>query len=70
MSKVDDGGNAFPGKSGMSLRDYFAAQAMQAIVSNPKELASSANGCGETQAEFSARVSYNIADAMLIKRSE
>jgi hypothetical protein len=38
MKKVDDGGQAFPVGfdssylSGMSLRDYFAAKAMQALI--------------------------------------
>jgi|694.fasta_scaffold03120_17 hypothetical protein len=43
MSKTDDGGTAFPlvvrherdeYSAGMSLRDYFAAKAMQAMVGN------------------------------------
>jgi len=39
--KIDDGGSAFPfgdyqngGEPGMKLRDYFAAAALQGIVSN------------------------------------
>ena len=38
MSEIDDGGGAFPrnveGKyfMGMTLRDYFAAKAMQALI--------------------------------------
>jgi len=43
VSKIDDGGTAFPlvvrherdeYSAGMSLRDYFAAKAMQAMVGN------------------------------------
>ncbi len=43
MSKKDDGGRAFPGMIpengggcplGMTLRDYFAAQIMNGIISN------------------------------------
>lgn len=67
------GGAAFPrpcaenqdeynsAQDGMSLRDYFAAKAMQSIVSttdgNPNEFA-----C--------ARIAYAVADAMLKAREE
>ena len=46
---------------GMTLRDYFAAKAMQAILSNP-----------EFQEEDSqlAMYAYNVADAMLKQRGE
>ncbi|WP_017382751.1 hypothetical protein [Enterobacter hormaechei] len=51
MSKKNDGGYAFPMEAtdatawrdcnqGMTLRDYFAAKAMQSIVSSPKEMES------------------------------
>lgn len=65
---IDDGGPAFPRtgadghtspQSGMSLRDYFAAYAMNGICSSRSH--SDLNG----HAIASARVAYNIADAMI-----
>lgn len=67
---VNTGGPAFPlhnhgaqtlgmHLSGMTLRDYFAAKAMQAILSNPEYI-------GEDAAL--ADQSYNVADAMLKAR--
>lgn len=67
-----DGGSAFPGvihvpegqyfsgvlPSGMTLRDYFAAQAMAALlVAGP-----------EVKAGDQARWAYDMADAMLTER--
>ena len=74
MTTINDGGPAFPfgqisevtGQpvngfydSGMSLRDYFAAKAMQGALANPevKETAGS-------RSEWA----YEIADAMLAQR--
>lgn len=75
MEKVNNGGPAFPredyqsngydkgfeklGQEGMSLRDYFAAKAMQG------ELAS---GDASNHVENIASRSYAIADAMLKAR--
>ncbi|MCK7258052.1 hypothetical protein L8O18_06175 [Enterobacter asburiae] len=75
MDKVNNGGPAFPredyqsngydkgfeklGQEGMSLRDYFAAKAMQG------ELAS---GDASNHVENIASRSYAIADAMLKAR--
>ena len=70
---IDDGGPAFPRtgadghtspQSGMSLRDYFAAYAMNGICSSRSH--SDLNG----HAIASARVAYNIADAMIKARKE
>ena len=74
MSKIETGGPAFPtldyirpdkiatNQGGMTLRDYFAAKAMQAYLSGPD------------RDDFSicswAKVSYNIADAMLEARNQ
>ena len=63
----DDGGPAFPGDpqgnrpeyAGMTLRDYFAAAALQAIVFK--------HGPFEDSGAM-ANWSYNIADAMLAER--
>lgn len=75
MSKVEDGGAAFPAQAtqhfegcvkleahhGMTLRDYFAAKAMQAAATNPT---------GADGFTFSERAAwaYQQADAMLKAR--
>jgi hypothetical protein len=69
MSTINDGGPAFPVGSGdmrdpvgMTLRDYFAATAMQGLF---------AAGGGVTRgAEEWARLAYTMADAMLAARKE
>ncbi len=64
---TNTGGPAFPygtAYSGMTLRDYFAAKAMQAlIIANGP----SPQGGWPTYAE---RTAYTIADAMLKAREE
>jgi hypothetical protein len=47
--------------TGMTLRDYFAAKAMQAILTHPESNP-------ETPAPIFAKVSYVMADAMLKAR--
>jgi len=65
------GGPAFPGlhpskechyqDSGMTLRDYFAAKAMQGLL---------ATGKSDYLDEHVALDAYNLADAMLKQREE
>jgi hypothetical protein len=76
MSEIKDGGPAFPMSahvktpgghetvqiSGMTLRDYFAAQAMNAFVRGEGSLHY------PTVQEGLAKRSYQIADAMLRAR--
>ena len=52
---------AFPNNrsEGMDLRDYFAAKAMQAILSNPDYT---------SEDHVLASSSYNVADAMMKAR--
>jgi hypothetical protein len=69
MSNTNTGGPAFPGlhpsaecrfqDEGMTLRDYFAAKAMQAILSNPDY--------GDEDDSL-AGAAYYVADAMLKAR--
>ena len=68
MSNTNTGGPAFPGlhpssecrykEEGMTLRDYFAAKAMQGFISRG----------GNYDAEFDADRAYVFADAMLKAR--
>lgn len=72
MSKVNDGGPAFPVEMydakedvdtvfpGMSLRDYFAAKVIAAITVNGSALSW----------EEDAMVAYQAADAMLKERAK
>lgn len=67
MNKINDGGPAFPRGSwdmGMTLRDYFAAKAMQGFIA--QELASQPYDW----ADEVARASYAMADAMLAARDK
>ena len=71
MSKINDGGPAFScpedesnmRKKGMSLRDYFAAKAMQAWFSDQE-----ASFSDPKMQERAAKYSYMIADQMLKER--
>jgi hypothetical protein len=70
MSEIEDGGQAFPragydgpdmnapAVDGMSLRDYFAAKAMQALITK----------YGNEDGGSCAAYSYAMADAMLQAR--
>ena len=71
MTKIDDGGSAFPGQrlgsdglpesaawDGMSLRDWFAGQAL-AMLADPKCISDS---------NIVALAAYQVADAMLAAR--
>lgn len=67
MDKKNNGGAAFPGnienyapQAGMSLRDYFAANALAgrcAII-------------GDFDETFEAEICYKLADAMLAERAK
>jgi hypothetical protein len=75
--ETNNGGNAFPADpnwiesstvaeakriaGGMTLRDYFAAKAMQAMISHRYKIGDFTNG-------DSAEEAYSVADAMLRAR--
>ena len=68
MSEIKDGGPAFPTThlnlpQGMTLRDYFAAQALAGICANQD------NRVYGNSMEF-ARAAYRLADAMLKARGQ
>lgn len=84
MSNQDNGGPAFPTscdlrhmeKDGMTLRDYFAAKAMQGMRSNwlhwwiLKRYAKRINGPSANWVQMIADWSYEQADAMLKARNQ
>jgi hypothetical protein len=73
MAGINDGGSAFPPNAGwrdddadargMSLRDWFAGQAMARLVSTD-------GGPAMDTWERLAAASYDAADAMLAERSK
>lgn len=80
---ANTGGPAFPNvpegagsrwddwDKGMTLRDYFAAKAMAAMmVANYRAVIEAAKGQGEPEGSFLAGAAYELADAMLTERSK
>lgn len=66
----DNGNPNHPDAKGMSLRDYFAAKAMQAIIGNYKDKPPFAGYDREDFYEKVSSMSYFMAGAMLKKRSK
>lgn len=78
---INDGGPAFPlplgtancsepsESGGMSLRDYFAAAALQGLLASPKSVEKSAFN-GRTVGEVFADIAYGYAEAMLEYRKK
>lgn len=71
MNSINTGGPAFPidipsvgHSTGMTLRDYFAAKAMQAVLSDPE-----ITDIAKTK-DWIAICSYSVADAMLKAREQ
>jgi hypothetical protein len=66
--------SATPGISGVSIRDYFAAKALQGLCANPGAAfqANDQSGWGMVNCTVYAlaQTCYAIADAMLVARSE
>ena len=62
---VDDGALISQGSTGMTLRDYFAGKAMQALITGPDVMD---DHYEEETNEYVAKRSYFIADAMLKAR--
>ncbi len=66
---TNDGGPAFPNpdssaNTGMTLRDYFAAKAMQGLMINPENLQNPDSGLWADLANDA----YKIANAMIVAR--
>jgi hypothetical protein len=63
---IKDSGRPYDYYHGMDLRDYFAAKAMQAIITNPPTFRGNKMN-GETDVAIG---SYVIADAMMKAREK
>lgn len=80
MSKINDGGSAFPCDSrigtspGMTLRDHFAAKAMQGMLANDWAMGEikrqAVNSHGGKMIPLIAAEAYGLADAMLAERGK
>lgn len=75
MSKINDGGPAFPisvqpdfqyVEAGMSLRDWFAGQALAGLIASGRSAYDLADS--DQQAAYAAFRAYTAADAMLAAR--
>ena len=70
MSKIEDGGTAFPTEyddRGLTMRDYFAAAALQGFLAGRNI---NALDCSFYTCERAAKSCYGYADAMLAARKE
>lgn len=79
---INDGGPAFPvgteiyqgaGLSGMTLRDWFAGQALAGYLSNRVSMTAAIAESREKNIQFPtymARLSYEMAGAMIATRSQ
>jgi hypothetical protein len=70
MNDIKDGGPAFPVSDiwkGMTLRDYFAAQAMQGLLSDP-DTARNVRVARRLLDEAVADMAYMFADAMIARK--
>lgn len=83
MEKKNDGGPAFPiyiekivpgnyarAHPGMSLRDWFAGQALRGILAWDAEMNNRSRTDVSTEPQIIAASCYNIADAMLAEREK
>ena len=76
MTESKDGGPAFPrityegnlGHPGMSLRDWFAGQALAGAIASPRPFMLRDKNC-DTAPKL-ADLSYEMADAMIRARNE
>lgn len=65
LDPTRDSQGRISGDGGMSLRDYFAAKAMQSLI-----LRCDGNADGAGFEEMPVRMAWHIADAMLVVREE
>lgn len=60
--------NLLNSRSGISIRDYFAAKALQGLIANPTEFSVVLDE--ETVEEYAAKLAYQYSDAMLAERNK
>lgn len=78
MSKIDDGGAAFPeaiaigpagdvypGMPGMSRRDYFAAAALTGVIASAQNLGTLSREERRPHFDLMATIIFEIADALI-----
>lgn len=67
---IDNGGPAFPrqGVAGMSLRDYFAGQALGGAIANATGLETLTKSERKEAFRQTAELLYEVADAMIEAR--
>lgn len=74
MAKIKDGEQAFPHDGqidytkSMTLRDYFAAKAMQGLLSNKHMGDAALHGSAQEWLKEISETAYEFADAMLAER--
>lgn len=59
-----------PYKSGMTLRDYFAAKAMQVLMTETDGINDDNPGSPRWQSNTVAELAYEQADAMMLQRGK
>lgn len=76
MTAIYDGGQAFPISDasgpiqyGMTLRDWFAGQALMGLIANPDDPIDVVESSAGMKSLI-ARISYEYADAMLAARNK
>jgi hypothetical protein len=76
FGRDDDGRPSEINSEGMTLRDYFAAKALPALIAEPSwgeganPVFSRLGKDGKDEAEMFAKAAYRLADAMLKARAE
>lgn len=72
--KKADGGNAFPQAygvfPGMTLRDWFAGQALTGVLSHDSVVHQTALTSGLPELQAAAAIAYGFADAMIKERDK
>ena len=67
---TDEKGKIIGGSNGMTLRDYFAAKAMQGLISCPDWRENAGEEVGMDASDYTAVAAYMMADAMLKAREQ
>lgn len=66
-------GNLYAGNRGLTIKDYFAAKVLSAVMASPEQMAiitKAANERGMDRSDGIAQVCYEMADAMMEARKK